>query len=41
VEEEKMNVEKFGEAYRDYMRRVPRINLLAGIAKSMRERKSE
>ena len=41
VEEEKMNVEKFGEAYRDYMRRAPRINLLAGIAKSMRERKSE
>ncbi len=41
VEEEKRNIEKFGDAYEDYMRRVPRINLLAGIIKSMRERKSE
>ena len=41
VEEEKRNIEKFGEVYKDYMRRVPRINLLAGIIKSMRERKSE
>ena len=41
VEEEKRNIEKFGDAYKDYMRRVPRINLLAGIIKSIRERKSE
>ena len=41
VEEEKRNIEKFGEVYKDYMRRVPRINLLAGIIKSIRERKSE
>jgi len=41
VEEEKRNVKKFGDAYKDYMRRAPRINLLAGIIKSMRERKSE
>ena len=41
VGEEKRNVEKFGEAYRDYIRRTPRINLLAGIIRSMRERKSE
>jgi len=41
MEEEKRNIEKFGEVYKDYMRRVPRINLLAGIIKSIRERKSE
>jgi len=31
IEEEKRNMEKFGDAYRDYMKRVPRINLIAGI----------
>jgi len=41
VEEEKRNIEKFGEVYKDYMRKVPRINLLSGIIKSIRERKSE
>ena len=41
VEEEKRNVEKFGDAYKDYMRMVPRINLLAGIIKRTRERKPE
>jgi len=41
MEEEKRNVKKFGDAYKDYMRRVPRINLLAGIIKGIRERKSE
>ena len=40
VEEDKRNIEKFGDAYRDYMRKVPRINLLAGIIKSARERRS-
>ena len=40
IEEEKRNMEKFGDAYRDYMRKVPRINLLAGIIKSVRERRS-
>ena len=40
VEEDKRNIEKFGDAYKDYMRRVPRINLLAGIIKSARERRS-
>jgi len=29
--EEKRDVEKFGDEYEDYMRRVPRINLLVGI----------
>ena len=40
VEEDKRNIEKFGDAYRDYVRKVPRINLLAGIIKSARERRS-
>ncbi len=40
VEEDKRNMEKFGDAYRDYVRKVPRINLLAGIIKSARERRS-
>ncbi|MHA1860413.1 MAG: methyltransferase family protein [Candidatus Asgardarchaeia archaeon] len=30
IEEEKRNIEKFGDAYRNYMKRVPRINLLIG-----------
>jgi len=41
VEEDKRNIEKFGDAYRDYMRKIPGINLLAGIIKSARERRSE
>jgi len=40
LEEDKRNIEKFGDAYKDYMRRVPRINLLAGIIKSTRERRA-
>ena len=42
IEEEKRNMEKFGDAYRDYRKRVPRINLIAGIIKqihSQRENK--
>lgn len=35
IEEEKQNIEKFGEAYRDYMQRVPRINLFAGIVRQI------
>jgi protein-S-isoprenylcysteine O-methyltransferase Ste14 len=31
LDEEKGNVEKFGDAYNEYMRRVPRINLISGI----------
>ncbi len=38
IEEERRNVEKFGNAYRDYMRRVPRINLIAGIIRRMRSK---
>jgi len=36
VEEERRNIEKFGDAYKDYMKRVPRINLVAGIVGQMR-----
>jgi len=35
MEEEKRNIEKFGKAYKDYMNRVPRINLIAGIIKQI------
>jgi len=30
-----MNIEKFGYAYRDYMQRVPRINLIVGIIRNI------
>ena len=30
---------KFGNAYMDYMKRVPRINLIAGIIKQINRRK--
>ncbi len=39
IEEEKRNIEKFGDAYRDYMKRVPRINLLIGIMRQIRSKK--
>ncbi len=39
IEEEKRNIEKFGNAYRDYMKRVPRINLIAGIIRQINRRK--
>ncbi|MCD6386808.1 MAG: isoprenylcysteine carboxylmethyltransferase family protein, partial [Methanophagales archaeon] len=39
IEEEKRNMEKFGNAYRDYMKRVPRINLIAGIIRQINRRK--
>jgi len=35
MEEEKRNIEKFGDGYKDYIQRVPRINLLVGIIKQM------
>ena len=44
IEEERRNIEKFGKVYMDYMKRVPRINLIAGIIKhihSKRENKDE
>ena len=39
IEEEKSDVEKFGKAYEDYMRRVPRINLSAGILRQRRHKR--
>ena len=39
IEEEKRNIEKFGDAYRDYMKRVPRINLLIGIMRQIHSKK--
>ena len=39
IEEEKRNIEKFGDAYREYMKRVPRINLIAGIMRKYKWRK--
>jgi len=39
IEEEKRNIEKFGNAYRDYMKKVPRINLIAGIIRQINRRK--
>ena len=41
LDEEKKNIEKFGNAYRDYMKRVPRINLLAGIIRQIRCKKKK
>ena len=35
-EEDREMVKKFGDEYRDYMRRVPRVNLLAGIIRALR-----
>ena len=39
IEEEKRNMEKFGEMYRDYMKKVPRINLIAGIIRQIHSKR--
>ncbi len=42
VEEEKRDIEKFGDAYKEYMQKVPRVNLLVGVIRQMyRERENE
>ncbi len=38
LKEERMSLEKFGDEYRHYMERVPRINLLVGILRVLRRR---
>ncbi|HNR63295.1 MAG TPA: isoprenylcysteine carboxylmethyltransferase family protein [Thermotogota bacterium] len=35
---EKQNMERFGEAYKQYMKKVPQINLLAGIYRRLKNR---
>jgi protein-S-isoprenylcysteine O-methyltransferase Ste14 len=34
--EEKLNITKFGNEYNDYMKRVPRLNVIAGFIRSMK-----
>ncbi|OFV67902.1 MAG: hypothetical protein SCAL_001277 [Candidatus Syntrophoarchaeum caldarius] len=41
IEEERGNIEKFGDAYRDYMKRVPRINLIAGIIRQIHSKREK
>jgi protein-S-isoprenylcysteine O-methyltransferase Ste14 len=38
-EEERSNIEKFGDAYKRYIQSVPRMNLLVGVIKLVRRRK--
>ena len=39
VAEEKVDIATFGEAYQQYMRRVPRINPVIGLYKSLKRKK--
>lgn len=39
IEEEERCIEKFGDAYRQYMQSVPRANLLVGIIRLLRSRR--
>jgi len=39
IDEEKRNMEKFGNAYMDYMKRVPKINLIAGIIRQIHKKR--
>jgi len=39
LREEQMSIEKFGDAYKRYMERVPRMNLLIGILRYLRQRR--
>jgi len=38
--EERINLDKFGDAYRDYMRRVPRMNVFVGLFRLALQRRS-
>jgi len=41
LREEQMNVEKFGDDYKRYMKRVPRMNLLIGIIRYLLKRRKQ
>jgi len=41
LREEQMSIEKFGDNYKRYMERVPRMNFLAGIIRLLQRRKTE
>jgi protein-S-isoprenylcysteine O-methyltransferase Ste14 len=41
VEEEKSAIEKFGDEYKDYMSRIPRINLFTGIVRQRHRKRKE
>ncbi|MFX0208368.1 MAG: methyltransferase family protein [Candidatus Hodarchaeota archaeon] len=40
IEEEKMTIEKFGEEYLHYMKKIPRSNLLIGIWRNFRRKET-
>lgn len=40
-QEEHLNIERFGDAYRRYMQSVPRMNLLVGVTRLVQSRKRE
>jgi protein-S-isoprenylcysteine O-methyltransferase Ste14 len=41
ITEERMNIATFGDAYQQYMTRVPRINLVIGLIKLLKRKKAE
>jgi protein-S-isoprenylcysteine O-methyltransferase Ste14 len=41
LEEDKYLIEKFGDDYKDYMQKVPRVNFLLGITRLLRRRERE
>ena len=41
IEEEKRNIRKFGDAYKNYMKSVPSMNLFAGIFKQLTRKKED